>query len=163
VAILFERILTGVVAGAIATLVMDVLNLAAVRVGLALPVRHRTIGRVTGGWLAGRFANDGPEALPAFRGDLAWGVAAHYLIGGALGVVYVAACAAWLGGPGSLAWALGYGAATTVFAWFLMFPSLGLGVFGLASPHGVRLPVSSLVNHLLYGLGLAGALALLPA
>ena len=56
--------------------------------------------------------------------------------------------------------ALAYGVATTVAAYFFVFPSMGLGVFGRRSPEGIRSPLSSLANHLFYGVGIAVAIAL---
>jgi hypothetical protein len=41
-----------------------------------------------------------------------------------------------------------------------VFPSMGLGVFGRRSPEGIRAPLSSLANHLFYGVGLAVGIAL---
>ena len=43
---------------------------------------------------------------------------------------------------------------------FFVFPSMGLGVFGRRSPEGIRSPLSSLANHLFYGVGMAVAVAL---
>jgi hypothetical protein len=49
--------------------------------------------------------------------------------------------------------ALAYGIATSVFAWFLMFPGMGYGIFGLNAPSELKLFRTSLINHALYGLG----------
>jgi len=52
-------------------------------------------------------------------------------IGIALAVLYVFG-AGWLGvSPGAILVALGYGLATCVFPWFLLFPALWFGFFGL--------------------------------
>ncbi|MDH3816802.1 MAG: DUF2938 family protein, partial [Acidobacteriota bacterium] len=58
-------------------------------------------------------------------------------------------------------WALAYGLATTVASLFFVYPSMGLGVAGRRSPEGMRAPLSSLANHLFYGVGLAGGIALM--
>ena len=63
-------------------------------------------------------------------------------------------------GPASPAWALAYGVATTVASYFFVLPSMGMGVFGRRSPEGLRTPLSSLANHLFYGVGLAVGIAL---
>jgi hypothetical protein len=52
-----------------------------------------------------------------------------------------------------------YGIATTVASLFLVFPALGMGVCGRRSPEGIKSPLSSLANHLFYGLGLAVGIA----
>jgi hypothetical protein len=43
-----------------------------------------------------------------------------------------------------------------------MFPAMGFGLLGLKGPAESRLFVSSLANHLYYGLGLWGIAGLLP-
>ena len=78
----------------------------------------------------------------------------HYAIGIVLGVLYVAG-AGWLSvSPGVLLVALGYGLATCVFPWFLMFPAFGFGLLGRRGPQELRLFRTSLINHLFYGFGL---------
>jgi hypothetical protein len=37
---------------------------------------------------------------------------------------------------------------------------MGLGVFGRRSPDGIKAPLSSLANHLFFGVGMAVAVAL---
>jgi hypothetical protein len=65
-----------------------------------------------------------------------------------------------IGGPAPPSWAVLYGVATTAASWFLIYPSMGFGVLGMQSPEGVKAPLSSLTNHLFYGLGMAAGLAL---
>ncbi|UCH20321.1 MAG: DUF2938 family protein, partial [Deltaproteobacteria bacterium] len=66
-----------------------------------------------------------------------------------------------VGGPASPVWAIAYGVVTTVASYFFVLPSMGLGVFGRRSPEGIRAPLSSLANHLFYGVGLAVGIALM--
>jgi hypothetical protein len=40
---------------------------------------------------------------------------------------------------------------------------MGFGVFGRKSPEGLRAPLSSLVNHVFFGVGMALAIALFHA
>jgi len=54
------------------------------------------------------------------------GLAAHYLIGIVLTLVYLGLLVVAHTTPMALS-AIVYGAATTVFPWFLMFPSQGMG------------------------------------
>ena len=75
-------------------------------------------------------------------------------------VTYVLIWDLLVGGPASPIWALAYGVATTIASWFFVFPSMGLGVFGRRSPEGIRAPLSSLGNHLFYGVGIAVGIAL---
>jgi hypothetical protein len=48
-----------------------------------------------------------------------------------------------------------YGTATTVFPWFLMFPSQGMGWLGRDAPGDAHLVRASLFNHIIFGLGIA--------
>ena len=48
-----------------------------------------------------------------------------------------------------------YGTATTVFPWFLMFPSHGMGWLGRDAPGDAHLARVSLFNHIIFGLGIA--------
>ena len=50
--------------------------------------------------------------------------------------------------------AFGYGLATCVFPWFLVFPALGFGAFGRKGPKELRLFTASVLNHSYYGFGL---------
>jgi hypothetical protein len=51
--------------------------------------------------------------------------------------------------------AIFYGRATTVFPWFLMFPSQGMGWLGRDAPGDAHLARVSLFNHIIFGLGIA--------
>ena len=77
-----------------------------------------------------------------------------------LAVPFVIGWDLMVGGPASPAWALAYGVTTTIASWFFVYPSLGLGVFGLRSPEGIKSTLSSLANHLFFGIGIAVAIAL---
>jgi hypothetical protein len=92
--------------------------------------------------------------------ELLYGYVTHYTIGASLALPYVLGWDLLVGGPASPIWAIAYGVATTVAAYFFVLPSMGLGVFGRLSPEGVRLPLSSLANHLFYGVGIAVGIAL---
>jgi hypothetical protein len=89
-----------------------------------------------------------------------YGYFTHYTIGVGFAVPYVLGWDLLVGGPASPVWALVYGVATTVASYFFVFPSMGFGVFGRRSPEGIRAPLSSLANHLFYGVGMAVAVAL---
>jgi hypothetical protein len=89
-----------------------------------------------------------------------YGYVTHYAIGVSLALPYVIGWALLVGGPVSPGWALAYGVATTVASWFFVYPSMGLGVCGRKSPDGIKAPLSSLANHLFYGVGLAVGIAL---
>ena len=82
------------------------------------------------------------------------GLAAHYLIGIALTLVYLGLLAVAHATPTALS-AILYGTATTVLPWVLMFPSQGMGWLGRDAPGDAHLDRVSLFNHTIFGLGIA--------
>ena len=126
-----------------------ILAARAILAGLAGTVVFDVLGLLlTGQWW------DIPGLLGAKLGlGLAGGVAAHYVNGAILAVIY-AGVAPLLWGPNWVR-ALTYVTAETVFGvWLFMFPLLGLGIGGLQA--GLLLPAVALVRHWGYGLVLAG-------
>ena len=155
-----DDILTGVVAGLVGTLAMDALNILVARTQLIARVDVSMIGRMAAGWVRGRFRYASPSEMQPFRGEVPVGIMTHYAIGVALSVPYVVGWSIVTGDSPTPGWALVYGLATTVASWFFVYPSMGMGVFGRRSPEGMKAALSSLANHLFYGLGLALGIAL---
>lgn len=156
-----DLVVTTVVAGVLGTLAMDALNLLFARTGLLLKIDVGTIGRMAVGWARGRFRYGHPSEMKPVAHELLCGYVAHYGIGMSLALPYVFGWDLLVGGPASPAWALAWGVATTVASWFLVYPSMGFGACGRRSPDGIKAPLSSLVNHVFYGVGLAAGIALL--
>lgn len=92
--------------------------------------------------------------------ELFFGYISHYAIGIALALPYVFGWHLFIGGPVSVIWTIAYGILTTVASWFLVYPSMGLGVCGRLSPEGIKASLSSLANHLFYGVGMTIGIAL---
>lgn len=155
-----DLVVTAVVAGVVGTLMMDSLNLIAARAGMISRIDVGMIGRMAAGWVRGRFRYGHPSEVQPVAHEVLYGYATHYAIGVALAVPYVFGWALSIGGNASPAWAIAYGIATTVASYFFMYPSMGLGVLGRRSPDCIRAPLSSLANHLFYGVGLAVGIAL---
>jgi Protein of unknown function (DUF2938) len=155
-----DLIVTGVVAGVLGTLVMDSLNHLFARTGMLLKIDMRMIGRMSAGWAHGRFLYRSPSEMEQVANEKLYGYITHYTIGVGLAGTYVLGWDILVGGPVSPVWALVYGVATTVASHFFVLPSMGLGVFGRRSPEGIRSPLSSLANHLFFGVGMAVAVAL---
>jgi len=155
-----KLILTGIAAGVLGTLVMDSLNQLFARNGMLLKIDVARIGRLSAGWARGRFRYQNPGEVPEAPNEKPIGYLAHYGIGIVLALVYVVGWDRAVGGPVSPVWAVAYGTATTVIAWFFLLPSIGLGVCGWNSPDGYQAPLSSLVNHVFFGLGMALVIAL---
>jgi hypothetical protein len=153
-------IVTGVVAGVFGTLVMDSLNHLFARTAMLSKIDIGMIGRMSAGWARGRFRYRHPGEMEQVDNEMFYGYITHYTIGVGLALTYVLGWDLLVGGPASPVWALVYGIATTVASHFFVFPSMGLGVFGRRSPEGIRSTLSSLANHLFYGIGLAVAVAM---
>jgi len=156
-----DLVLTGVVAGVLGTLVMDSLNHLFSRTGMLLKIDIGMIGRMSAGWAQGRFRYRHPGEMEQFTNELLYGYITHYAIGVGFAVPYMIGWDLFVGGPASPVWAFFYGVATTVASLFFVYPSMGLGAFGKRSPEGIKAPLSSLANHLFYGVGIALAVALL--
>ena len=154
-------VVTAVVAGVLGTLMMDFLNHLCARTGMISKIDVAMIGRMAVGWARGRFRYGHPSEMQQVANEKLFGYVTHYAIGVGLAVPYVFGWALMVGRPISPAWALTYGLGTTVASYFFVYPSMGLGVFGLRSPEGMRAPLSSLANHLFYGVGLAAGIALM--
>jgi hypothetical protein len=155
-----DLVLTGVVAGVLGTLVMDLLNHLFARTRMLSKIDVGMIGRMTAGWAHGRFRYRHPGEMKQVANEMLFGYVTHYTIGVSLALPYVLGWDLLVGEPASPVWAIAYGVATTVASHFFVFPSMGLGVFGRRSPEGIRAPLSSLANHLFFGVGMALAVAL---
>jgi len=156
-----DLIVTGVVAGALGTMIMDWLNRAFARPGIISEIDVKMIGRMAAGWARGRFRYAHPGEIRQVAHETLFGYVTHYAIGVGLAIPYVLGWDLLVGGPASPSWAFVYGLATTAASWFLVFPSMGLGAYGKRSPEGVKAALSSLLNHLFYAAGLAFAFVLL--
>jgi hypothetical protein len=154
-----DLIVTGILAGLLGTLLMDSLNHLFARYGIILKIDVRMIGRMFAGWADGRFRYRHPSEMQQVPNEKLYGYITHYAIGVGLAIPFVLGWAIFVGGPLSPVWALIYGVATTVASVFLVYPSMGLGLFGWRSPEGIRAPLSSLANHFFFGLGMAVAVA----
>lgn len=156
-----DVIVTGVAAGVLGTLAMDSLNHLFARMGMISKIDVAMIGRMAAGWARGRFSYRHPDEIEPAANEMLYGYITHYAIGVGFALTYVLAWDLLAGGPASPAWALAYGVATTAASYFFVYPSMGLGVFGRRSPEGIRSTLSSLANHLFYGVGMAGGLTLM--
>ncbi|MFC1530016.1 DUF2938 family protein [Gemmatimonadota bacterium] len=147
-------VMSGVCVGIVATVTMDVLARISQRVGLTRGAKGQWVGRWYLGIARGQFVHSNIVTVPEQAGEKRAALVGHYAIGIALAAFYIVG-AGWVGvSPGAFLVALGYGLATCVFPWFLVFPALGFGLFGLRGPTELRLFTSSLMNHLYYGFGL---------
>jgi len=155
-----DLVVTGVIAGVMGTVVMDILNYLFFRTGLILKIDISMIGRMSAGWARGRFRYRNPGEMEQVAKELLLGYITHYAIGVGLALIYIFGWALLIDGPVSPVWALVYGIATTMASHFFVLPSMGLGVFGRLSPDGLKSTLSSLANHIFFGVGMAVAVTL---
>ena len=151
-------LIVGGIVGVLATITMDVVATIAHRFSIAGHGPRRTgpdlIGRWIGYLLQGKFKHTDILQTPPLRRELLLGFAAHYTIGIVLTLVYLGLLAVAHATPTALS-AILYRTATTVFPWFLMFPSQGMGWLGWDAPGDAHLARASLFNHIVFGLGIA--------
>lgn len=144
---------TGAVAGVLGTAAIDVgARLLAPTLG-AQPLHPALLGRWSAHLLNGRVRHYDITTATAVPGEAVVGAITHYAIGVALGSGYVLTLRLRRTGLVSLPSAIGYGTATTAFAWFALFPSMGFGVIACHARQRKLLQLS-LLNHAIFGLGL---------
>jgi Protein of unknown function (DUF2938). len=148
-----NAIVGAIAVGIGATLVMDLWNLLLKRAFSILSLNYCLLGRWLRHMPEGRFrhANITVAHQKSFECTVGW--IAHYTIGVVLAVAFVLASGEWLAQP-TLLPALLYGIGTVVFPFFLMQPSLGLGIAASRTPHPTQARLKSLATHTVFGIGL---------
>jgi hypothetical protein len=137
-----------------ATLVMDLWNLFLRRAFSIPSLDYCLLGRWVRHMQEGTFKHASINAAPRKSFECAVGWIAHYTIGVTFALVLVVLTSgAWLARP-TLLLALLYGVGTVVFPFFIMQPSLGLGVAASRTPKPMQARLKSLVTHTVFGVGL---------
>jgi hypothetical protein len=159
-------ILGAIATGLGATLVMDLWNIFLHRTFGIPSLNYCLLGRWIRHMPAGTFRHQAITAAEPKPHECTVGWAAHYSIGAVFALVLVGLTSGdWLAHPAILP-ALLYGIATVVFPFFIMQPSLGLGVASSRTPNPTRARLKSLVTHTVFGIGLyvsaLGVSSLLP-
>jgi hypothetical protein len=145
----------GVIAiGIGATLVMDLWNLLLKRTFSIPSLNYCLLGRWLRHMPEGTFRHASINAAAQKSLECTVGWMAHYTIGVGFALGFIAlASADWLARP-TLLPALLYGIATVVFPFFIMQPSLGLGVAASRTPKPAQARLKSLMTHTVFGVGL---------
>ena len=156
-----DLLITGIVAGVIGTIVMDLLNNLVARTGAFLKIDVVMIVRMAAGWTRGRFRYDHPDEMEHVSNEMLYGYLMHFGIGVGLAVPFIIIWGLSTGNIVPPVWAFLYGVSTTAASFFFVYPSMGLGVCGMKSPEKIEAFISPLANHLFYGIGLAVGVALL--
>ena len=148
-----HHILGAIAIGIGATLLMDVWNLFLKRTFSIPSLNYCLLGRWLRHMPGGRFrhASISAASQKAFECPVGW--MAHYTIGVVFALVLVLVTGEWLARP-TLLPALLYGIATVVFPFFVMQPSLGLGIAASRTPKPAQARLKSLATHTVFGVGL---------
>ncbi len=147
-------VLGAIVIGIGASLFMDLWNLF-LRRAFGIPsLNYCLLGR----WLrympAGTFRHANIAAAPPRSFECMVGWLGHYAIGVTLALGFVVLVSGhWLARP-TLLPALLYGIATVCFPYFVMQPSLGLGVAASRTANPTQARLKSLATHAMFGTGL---------
>lgn len=137
-----------------ATLVMDLWNLFLKRTFRIPSLNYCLLGRWVRHMPEGTLRHPSIAAAPRKPHECMVGWIAHYTIGVMLGLGFVlVASGDWLARPTILPAVL-YGIATVVFPFFIMQPSLGLGLASSRTPHPTQARLKSLATHSVFGIGL---------
>ena len=149
-----SHIVGAIAIGVGATLVMDLWNLFLERTFGIPSLDYCLLGRwlrhMPGGTL--RHASIAAATRKPLECTVGW--IAHYSIGVVFALVFVVlASGDWLARP-TLLPALLYGVGTVVFPFFILQPSLGLGIAASRAPRPSRARLKSLVTHTVFGVGL---------
>ena len=156
-------ILGAIAMGIGASVIMDLWNLFLKRAFGIPSLNYCLLGR----WLLHmpantfRHASIGAAAQKPFECAAGW--TAHYSIGVVFAVGFVALTAGGALARPALLPALLYGLATVVFPFFIMQPSLGLGIASSKASKPLQARLKSLATHTVFGLGLYACALLLNA
>jgi hypothetical protein len=147
-------VLSAIGIGLGATLLMDLWNLFLLRTFRLPSLNYCLLGRWVRHLPEGTLRHANIAAAQNKAGECAVGWIAHYSIGVMLAVGFVIlASTDWLAGP-TLLPALLYGITTVVFPFFVLQPSLGLGVASSRTPNPTQARLKSLATHTIFGVGL---------
>jgi len=148
-------IIAWMAAGICSTLAMDVFGGIVRKTGFTAGAPPQLIGRFFWTAFHGQFTVDKEAVTPLTPAAIAAVLLVHYAIGMTLAVAFGFFCRQF--GVSTPAWwvSIAFGTATTLLPSLWMFPALGFGVFGLNGPAELLLFRTALVNHVLFGVGLA--------
>jgi hypothetical protein len=143
--------------GVLATVTMDVAMVAASKLDPERFVSEKLAPQIIGRWAVGlcrgRWRHEDIAAEPPVAGEAALGMAAHYGTGLTLTAAYL-----WslrlIGARSGVLKATGYGAATSLLPFLVMYPSWGYGAFAWRADDSARMARGMLLGHTAFGLGI---------
>ena len=147
-------VLSGLIVGVGATALMDIFAVFQKAVFSVTPPNWCSVGRWIGYLARGQFSHQSIAKTPSIKGECTIGWIAHYLIGTVFGVtLFLLMGAEWARQP-TLFPALTFGLITVFLPFFIMQPSLGLGIAASKTPKPNQARLRSLLNHFVFGVGL---------
>jgi hypothetical protein len=140
--------------GAGATLTIDIWALLLKHVFKIPPSNFCLVGR----WLRylpkGIFRHSNIGAAQKMSAECAVGWIAHYVTGVTFAIIFIAFTGKdWLQQP-TLTPAVAFGFVTVSIPFFIMQPAFGLGIAASKTPNPAQARGRSLINHIIFGLGL---------
>jgi uncharacterized membrane protein YagU involved in acid resistance len=148
------HVLAAIAIGIGATLAIDLWNLFLKRTFSIPSLSYCLLGRWLRHMLRGTLRHASITTAPQQPLECAVGWMAHYAIGIVFALVFIGLTSGeWLARPTVLP-ALLYGIGTVVFPFFVMQPSLGLGVAASRTPNPTQARLKSLATHIVFGVGL---------
>ena len=149
-----NHIVGAIAIGIGATLVMDLWNLFLKRTFSIPSLNYCLLGRWLRHMSGGTFRHTSITAAPQKPFECTVGWIAHFTIGAVLALVFVFSTSGdWLARP-TLLPALLYGIGTVVLPFFIMQPSIGLGIAASKTPNPTQARLKSLMTHTVFGIGL---------
>jgi hypothetical protein len=149
-----DYVLGAILIGIGASLVMDLWNLFLKRAFGIPSLNYCLLGRWLRHMPGGSIRHASITAAPQKPYECTVGWIAHYTIGVVFALVFVALTAGdWLARP-TLLPALLFGIGTVVFPFFILQPSLGLGIAASRTPNPAQARLKSLATHTVFGVGL---------
>lgn len=150
-----STVLAGIFAGLLGTLIMDVWSAVTGKLGLVAKPSSALLGRWVSHIPRRKFVHKDIRKADKHPLEGKIGMVTHYAIGAVLGILFIVLVHTAHFSPKNYFVAAGYGFITCIFAWFLMFPSFGFGVFGTKAPAEAKLLRTSTINHIIFGISLA--------
>lgn len=153
---LFIMTLTGIAATAL-------LDLWAVSISRVLgwpPTNWALVGRWVSHLPRGTFRHLPITATSAVPMERLIGWCAHYLVGVAYAIIYLAILGGLHRTP-SLGSAILFGLVTLLAPWIILQPGMGLGLFARSTPNPARMRCMNVAAHAIFGLGLYGGWCLM--
>ena len=152
--LLTDFIMSAVVIGIGATVFMDLWALMLKNIFNVASLNFAMVGRWLGHLPKGRFSHNNISEAEVIPAEAALGWFVHYLIG----IIFAATLlllvgGEWLTKPTVLS-ALTFGVATVIFPFFIMQPSMGMGIAASKTPKPNLARFRSLTTHLIFGFGL---------